>query len=155
LYVAFQNSVATATDSTGQSANRHRNKMRVATLLLASLACLCIGVVSVSALQQFRPDEPSPPTPAGWYWGAVDANIDWCERNYDTSIYVAEFWNALSSIPITLFALAGYILGAKHARIETRSDRQENRLHTGANTQTRTGPNGARATMQNRQTRRN
>jgi len=85
-----------------------------------ALLCLTASGVGVAALQQFRPDEPAAPEPHGWYWGAVDANIDWCERNYDTSTYIAEFWNALSSLPITLFALAGYILGAKHARIESR-----------------------------------
>lgn len=43
-----------------------------------------------------------------------------CERNYVTTEYVAEFWNALSSLPITLFAVIGYLAGKKYARAETR-----------------------------------
>jgi hypothetical protein len=37
-----------------------------------------------------------------------------------TTEYVAEFWNALSSLPITLFAVIGYLAGKKYARAETR-----------------------------------
>ena len=56
------------------------------------------------------------PWAAGWldgrtvrpgYWGAPTANTDWCEPNYLWSPYVAEFWNALSSVPICTFALHG------------------------------------------------
>jgi hypothetical protein len=43
-----------------------------------------------------EPDEP----PEGFYWGSIDANIDWCEKNYTVTPYVAELWNALSSLPI-------------------------------------------------------
>jgi hypothetical protein len=43
---------------------------------------------------------------SGW-WGEATADTDWCEPNYQWSHYVAEFWNALSSIPIATFALHG------------------------------------------------
>lgn len=32
------------------------------------------------------------------YWGRVTSTIDWCEANYEITIYVAEFWNTVSSI---------------------------------------------------------
>jgi len=54
------------------------------------------------------------------YWGVVDANIDWCERNYQVTPYLAECWNALSSLPIAAFAAIGYMAGRRYARIETR-----------------------------------
>ena len=39
------------------------------------------------------------PTTSGGWWGAADT--DWCEPNYQRSHYIAEFWNALSSVPIS------------------------------------------------------
>jgi hypothetical protein len=93
--------------------------LRLPALLLVCILTFVYGSKSVVAGTAFRPDEPTEPE-GGWYHGPVDANIDWCERNYDTSPYIAEFWNALSSLPIFAFALAGYVLGAKHARIEAR-----------------------------------
>lgn len=47
---------------------------------------------------------------------------EWCERNYSTSPYFAEFWNALSSIPIFLFAVVGYVAAKRYAMAETRCD---------------------------------
>jgi dihydroceramidase len=54
------------------------------------------------------------------YWGFPDANIDWCEQNYSTSPYFAEFWNSLSSIPISMFGILGYILAYRTAWREAR-----------------------------------
>ena len=36
------------------------------------------------------------------YWGPITANYDWCERNYQYTFYIAEFFNAISSVPIAL-----------------------------------------------------
>jgi len=90
-------------------------------LLLSSLL-----LTSCAAFRTGDHEEPEEPA-SGWFWGSIDANIDWCERNYDTSPYLAEFWNALSSLPITTFAVAGYYLGVKHARIEPRYAGQAHR----------------------------
>eukprot|EP00929_Paragymnodinium_shiwhaense_P072774 TRINITY_DN36944_c0_g3_i2.p1 TRINITY_DN36944_c0_g3~~TRINITY_DN36944_c0_g3_i2.p1 ORF type:complete len:184 (+),score=12.76 TRINITY_DN36944_c0_g3_i2:254-805(+) len=35
------------------------------------------------------------------YWAPITSNIDWCEPNYLHSYYVAEVWNALTSIAIS------------------------------------------------------
>ncbi|RWS15424.1 alkaline ceramidase 3-like protein [Dinothrombium tinctorium] len=32
------------------------------------------------------------------FWGNVTSTIDWCEKNYDTTYYIAEFWNTISNI---------------------------------------------------------
>jgi len=38
----------------------------------------------------------------------MKSTIDWCEPNYVNNIYIAEFWNTLSSIPIILIGLYGW-----------------------------------------------
>lgn len=84
-----------------------------ASLVLSALVTLA---AAFRTGDHWEPDAP----PGGWYWGDIDANIDWCERNYDTTEYIAEFWNTISSIPIFLFALAGYIAGKRYAMAESR-----------------------------------
>ena len=44
------------------------------------------------------------------YWGPVTATADFCEPNYETSHYVAEFWNTVTSVPICLVGLSGVLL---------------------------------------------
>jgi hypothetical protein len=34
------------------------------------------------------------------YWGPKTAAVDWCEPNFDTSYYIAEFWNTITSLPV-------------------------------------------------------
>jgi dihydroceramidase len=43
-------------------------------------------------------------------------------QDYHVSPYVAEFWNTLSSLPIALFGLLGWIAAKKHAQAEMRFD---------------------------------
>ena len=47
------------------------------------------------------------------YWGMPTADMDFCEPNYETSQYVAEFWNTVTSVPIILVGLMGIILCRK------------------------------------------
>jgi len=42
------------------------------------------------------------PTISDGYWGRPTSTLDWCERNYDVSQYIAEFWNTISNIAIFL-----------------------------------------------------
>jgi len=41
------------------------------------------------------------------FWGPVTSSHDWCEANYEVTRFVAEFWNTLSSLPISAFGLFG------------------------------------------------
>jgi dihydroceramidase len=53
------------------------------------------------------------------YWSPITSSIDWCERNYVLTKYIAEFWNCLSSL---LMCLLGGILFFRglYYKIETR-----------------------------------
>jgi hypothetical protein len=82
-------------------------------LLLSLLPLYVSGFPTGDHIESIEPSN-------GWYWGSVDANIDWCERNYEVTPYVAEFWNAISSIPIALCAAVGYFAGKRYAAAETR-----------------------------------
>lgn len=53
------------------------------------------------------------------FWGPVQSSIDWCERNYVVSYYVAEFYNTTSNIVLLLFGLWG-IQQCRQQQLETR-----------------------------------
>ncbi|KAJ3331064.1 Alkaline ceramidase 3 [Kappamyces sp. JEL0680] len=41
------------------------------------------------------------------YWGPPTSTLDWCEPNYVTLYYVAEFWNTISNIPFIVASVVG------------------------------------------------
>eukprot|EP00665_Eupelagonemidae_sp_cell47_P001250 gene1250-4664_t len=45
----------------------------------------------------------------GW-WGRPTSTIDWCEGNYEVTRYVAEWWNAASSLLISLCGAAAVVV---------------------------------------------
>jgi len=47
------------------------------------------------------------------FWSPVSSSIDWCERNYVISWYIAEFWNSMSSFIIFATAVAGILQAIK------------------------------------------
>eukprot|EP00039_Didymoeca_costata_P019324 m.337072 g.337072 ORF g.337072 m.337072 type:complete len:256 (-) comp18039_c0_seq1:1390-2157(-) len=42
------------------------------------------------------------------YWGNVTSTIDWCETNYEHSVYIAEYWNSYSSLVLFLAGLINF-----------------------------------------------
>ena len=61
-----------------------------------------------------------PDTWARWFDSLAPSNVDWCEANYAISPYVAEFWNAMSSVPMTGVAFYGFYMARRHLRYEPR-----------------------------------
>ena len=39
------------------------------------------------------------------FWGTRTATIDWCERNYEVTGYIAEFWNTVTNLVMILFPM--------------------------------------------------
>jgi alkaline ceramidase len=37
------------------------------------------------------------------------SSVNWCEKDYDSSLYIVEYWNSISSLAISLFGLIGLI----------------------------------------------
>eukprot|EP00756_Hemistasia_phaeocysticola_P057515 Hpha_TRINITY_DN34117_c0_g1::TRINITY_DN34117_c0_g1_i1::g.75751::m.75751/K04711/ACER3, YDC1; dihydroceramidase len=54
------------------------------------------------------------------FWGPVDATVDWCEDNYVYSVYVAELFNTVTSIPMILLGSFGMWSTMKRVTNETR-----------------------------------
>ncbi|XP_024371916.1 alkaline ceramidase [Physcomitrium patens] len=61
--------------------------------------------------------EPS----SGWlqgYWGPITASTEWCEKNYEVTPMVAEFYNTISNVPGIILAIIGlyYAISQKFER---------------------------------------
>jgi dihydroceramidase len=57
--------------------------------------------------------------PTVGYWSPSTSSIDWCERNYVVTYYIAEFWNCLSSLTMCIVAGILFIRGL-YNRLERR-----------------------------------
>lgn len=62
--------------------------------------------------------EPELDTNTG-YWSPSTSSIDWCERNYVVTQYIAEFWNCISSFSMCILGVILFIRGL-YNKIETR-----------------------------------
>lgn len=52
-------------------------------------------------------------------WGARTASIDWCEDNYTTTVWIAEFWNTVSNLSMIIPPLYG-LASAHNQKLEKR-----------------------------------
>ena len=43
------------------------------------------------------------------YWGKPTSTLDWCEKNYVISSYVAEFWNTITNLSMIITPIYGMI----------------------------------------------
>lgn len=47
------------------------------------------------------------------YWGHPTSTLDWCETNYEVTVYVAEFWNTISNVVMIIPPLLGCLRSLK------------------------------------------
>ncbi|KAF3937279.1 hypothetical protein ABW19_dt0200945 [Dactylella cylindrospora] len=50
---------------------------------------------------------PRAPTTHPTFWGPPTSSVNWCELDYTITLYLAEFFNSLSSLCMVLFGLLG------------------------------------------------
>jgi dihydroceramidase len=88
-------------------------------------AILCDVLIDARAvlISHSRPSdvkhfEPELDTNIG-YWSPSTSSIDWCERNYVVTQYIAEFWNCLSSFSMCILGGILFIRGL-YNKIESR-----------------------------------
>ncbi len=47
------------------------------------------------------------------FWGPVTSSVDWCEKNYAWSRFIAEWWNTWSNVPGLALGVAAMVLATK------------------------------------------
>ena len=55
---------------------------------------------------------PTPPMRTGdtvGLWGAPTSTLNWCETNYESSYYIAEFWNTITNLSMIIPSIYGMI----------------------------------------------
>ncbi|CAF1539508.1 unnamed protein product [Rotaria magnacalcarata] len=101
--------------------------MQLSMLILRILSGLVFWTVAIEARsvlnrQTHRSDvkhfESKLDITAG-YWSPSTSSIDWCERNYVVTKYIAEFWNCISSLVMCLLAGILFVHGL-YNRVEKR-----------------------------------
>lgn len=43
------------------------------------------------------------------FWDPITSTIDWCEKNYQVTYYIAEFWNTVSNLTFIIPPLLAYV----------------------------------------------
>lgn len=52
--------------------------------------------------------------PIEGFWGTPTSTLDWCEENYASSRYIAEFWNTISNLAMIVPSFAGLYYASKN-----------------------------------------
>ena len=50
------------------------------------------------------------PTDIIGYWGKPTSTLDWCEKNYVITNYVAEFWNTITNLSMIITPIYGMVV---------------------------------------------
>ncbi|KAL1526508.1 hypothetical protein AB1Y20_015218 [Prymnesium parvum] len=66
-----------------------------------------------AALLVFEPEAEYRRHSLAGYWGPVTSSIDWCERNYVVTPFIAEFFNTLSNLGMIVLGLSAMYLHAR------------------------------------------
>lgn len=64
------------------------------------------------------------------FWGERTATIDWCEKNYEVTYYIAEFWNTVSNLVLILFPMYGLYWSFKHISYSNKNSTQQKKHFT-------------------------
>ncbi|XP_072180405.1 alkaline ceramidase 3-like [Diadema setosum] len=65
---------------------------------------------------------PAPPSPEDGegFWGAPTSTLDWCEENYVSSYYVAEYWNTVTNVLMILLPVISTVIMWRDKVVESR-----------------------------------
>ena len=48
------------------------------------------------------------------FFGEPTSTIDWCERNYEVTYWIAEFWNTISNLSFILCGILGIVQAIRY-----------------------------------------
>ena len=89
--------------STGMAMSQLQQVLNVVLLLTLPM----FGLMVIRGPQDGNGDETQ------GFWGAKTASVNWCERDYVVSFYVAEFANSMTSLCIVMSGIYGIYAHAK------------------------------------------
>jgi len=67
-------------------------------------------MVNASIMQNILELARQQAEPAAGFWGVPTSTVDWCEKNYEVSPYICEWFNTVSSLSMLVVGLLGFWL---------------------------------------------